>query len=155
MSVFLESLSNFAGVIGCFLSVFILLRDRYRSRIRFSLDVIDYDVYAHSTRFYVSISNLSHSPLVITRIHFDGILCELDPKKIRKPPDPLPLLTTPQFPLAIEALGARLFYIEFLNHSPRQLTHGTPVTFQIHTISRQVSKTVLLGNTSHYLNIKR
>lgn len=152
MSVFLSILSDAAGVLALLLSAFILIRDYLRERLRFSLDIVDYDVYRHSARFYISFSNLSHRPLIITGITYHEMLCELDPKRIRKPPEPLPLQHTPQFPLAIEAQGAGLYYVEFLGFSQKQLSRGTPVTFQIQTISRTVSKTVLLGEKSHYLH---
>lgn len=152
MSNLFSLLADASGVLALFLSSYTLIRDHLRNRQRFSIDVIDYDVRGHSARFYISFSNLSHRPLIITGIIYRETLCELDPKRIRKPPDPLPFQHTPQFPLAIEALGAGLYYIEFLSPSHKQLSRGIPVTFQIHTISQSVSKTVLLGDKSHYLH---
>ena len=151
MSQFFSTLANIAGVLGLALSTFLLVRDVFRERERYSIAIIDYDVHLHSARFYVCFTNHSHRALVITGITYLGTLCELDPKRIRQPPEPLPLQHTPQFPVAIEALGARMCYIEFLNPSQKQLSPGMPVTFQIQTTSRSVSKTVFLGDKSHYL----
>lgn len=155
MSIFLSVLSDVAGILGLALSVYSLVRDYLRSRPRFTIDVIDYANRGRTAQFYFRIANRSNRPLIITGILYRETLCELDPKRIRVQRPPLPTHCTPQFPLAIEAQEAGLYYIEFVNPPQKQLSRGIPVTFQIQTISQTVLKTVPLGEQSHYLHIGR
>lgn len=148
----LSALSSLAGILGLFLSLFLLIRDNRRERCWFDLDIIDYSSASVSTRLYLCVVNRSHRPLVITSFVLDGTTCELDPKKIRSSPESWNFQHTPQFPVAIPALDARMFYIEFVGPSRRQLSPGIPVTLQIQTSFRLESRTLFLGKPARYLN---
>lgn len=149
------SLADLSGIAGFLLSLFILFRDCRRNRLSFSVDVIDYADFGGSTRFYLLITNHSHRPLTITKIVYDGILCELDPKKIRNRPDDWNFQHSAQFPVCIAALDARMVYLEFVAPPHTQLSPGRAVSFRIQTISRSVSKTLTLSNRLCYLNTSR
>lgn len=155
MLALFDFLSALAGVIGCALSVFLLIRDRLRERLFFSLDVVDFASRGNSTYLYLLIVNRSRLPLVITSFSFDGTICELDPKCIRNNPRDWNFQHTPQFPLAIAAQAAQMAYIEFASPQQRRLTPGMPVTLQIQTIGKAVRRTVILGKPLRYLNTNR
>ena len=150
----IDLLSTLAGVAGFCLSLFLAISNLLKNRIIFELSVLDYTQVNAISQFFVSIVNKSYSPLVITEIEFCGIICELEPKKIRNNPEDWNGVTTPRFPLCIPARSAQLVYLEFVGckHSP--LVADTWVTFQIQTISRRESRSVLLPGTGHYLHIR-
>ena len=149
------SLADISGIAGFLLSLFILFRDCLRNRISFSVDVIDYADFGGSTRFYLLITNHSHRPLTITKVIYDEVLCELDPKKIRNRPEDWNFQHSVQFPVCIAALDARMVYLEFVASPHTQLSPGKAVSFQIQTISRSVLKTLILASRLCYLNTNR
>lgn len=149
-----DLLSKLAGVAGLCLSLFLAVSEHFKNRQNFELSVLDYTEVRYVTQFFVSIVNKSKTPLVITEISFHGTPCELEPKKIRGEPGDWNSVTTPRFPLHIPANSAQFFYLEFLYCAHTPLIADTWVTFQIHTISQQAIKTVLLPCTAYYLHIK-
>lgn len=148
----IEILSDCAGIAGLLLSIALAIREFLRARMCFDFLVLDYVVVRNVTQFFVSIANKSKTPLVITEILFHDVSCELEPKKIRGEPGQWNAVTTPRFPLSVPGQDAKFMYLEFVGCSDNQLTADIFVTFQIQTISRQVSRTVLLQGTSHYLH---
>lgn len=147
-------LANIAGCLGFLLSVFTLIQNAIKRRECFKLDVLDYADFGPSTRFLVTIQNNSSSVLVIREFRYLGVVCELEPKKIRGDPALWNGSSTPRFPVRVRPHDAESVYLEFVDceHSP--LTADTWVTFQILTTSQSGLQTVLLGSKSHYLNKK-
>lgn len=144
--------ADIAGFLGFLVSTGILIFESIKSRMRFLLKVIDYNDSGPSTRFLISITNLSRSPLSIESVVFHGTTCELQPKKIRGNPEAWNGVTTNRFPVRVPPRDIEFVYLEFLTPQYVVLTQGMTVTFQIQTIRKQVSKTLLLGSRLHYLN---
>ena len=147
-----ENLVDLAGILGFILSLWLAIYGWLRRREKFQIHVVDYADFGGSTRFFWIIQNDSSCPLVIREVYFDGVVCELCPKKIRGEPGAWNGVTTPSFPIRVPPHDAEAVYLEFVGceHSP--LAAGTLVSFQIQTTSQSGLKTVLLGNKSHYLN---
>ena len=146
--------ADISGFLALILSISIIIANYIKSRTTFDFTIVDYADFGGTTRFLLLIKNKSSTPLTISKITFDEIVCELEPKKIRGVPDTWNGVTTPRFPVRISPRDAELFYVEFLTSRSTRLECGMHLNFQIHTIDLQVSKTVLLGNRSHYLNKK-
>lgn len=146
--------ADLAGVLGLALSLFIAISGAIKARENYIVRVIDYADFGGTTRFLISISNNSRTPLVITEISYQGTICELEPKKVRGNPEAWNGATTPRFPLCIPAGGAQFAYIEFLLAQHIPLSPGTTVTFQIRSTLLLEQKIVVLGRTSHYLHRK-
>lgn len=147
-----DFLVDIAGIAGFVLSVILAVWGFIQSRENYQITVIDYADFGPSTRFLISITNLSANPLIITQFRFCGTTCELEPKKIRGEPETWNGVTTPQFPICVPARGAAFAYIEFVDCPSAPLVPDMLVTFQIQTTARLGLKTVLLPNKSHYLN---
>lgn len=150
----LDILTDSAAILGFALSTSILLFGLFRNRENFTLDVIDYSDFGGLARFFVCIINYSHKPLVITTMSFDGAECELEPRTLRGEVGSPKSAETACFPISIPAREAQMVYIAFPRRQHTRLSSGTTVTFQIRTIRRRVQKSVLLGNTAHYLHSK-
>ena len=150
----IDFLTDLAGIAGLCLSIFLAVSDFLRNRLNFEFSVLDYrDIKAFGvTQFFVSISNKSKTPLVITEFVYHGTTCELEPKKIRGEPNSWNGVTTPRFPLCIPSYSAQFVYLEFVGCEDMSLAADTWMTLQIQTISRLESRTVLLPSTSHYLH---
>ena len=148
----IDLLVDLAGIAGFILSVILAFFSFIRSRECYRISVIDFADFGPSTRFLISFSNRSASPLVITEICFCGTICELEPKKIRGEPGAWNGVTTPAFPICVPAHEAAFAYIEFVNCPNDPLAPDMQVTFQIQTTARRGLKTVLLPSRSHYLN---
>lgn len=150
----IDLLSKLAGVVGLCLSLFLAISGFFKTRTVFDLSVLDYTRVRTISQFFISIVNKSSAPLVITEIVFHGTVCELEPKRIRNDPEAWSGVTTPRFPLCVPARSAQFVYLEFVGceHSP--LVADTWVTFQVQTISRRESRSVLLPGMGHYLHIR-
>lgn len=146
--------ADISGILALLLSISIIIANYIKSRTIFDLTIVDYADFGGTTRFLLLVKNKSSNPLTISKIIFDETVCELEPKKIRGIPGTWNGVTTPRFPVRIPPRDADLFYVEFLTVPSTCLECGMHLNFQIQTIDLQVSKTVLLGNRSYYLNKK-
>lgn len=154
----MEIITIVIAVAGFVLSLFLALRDVYRHRLQFKVDIIDYrqwdERHDNTAQFLIVISNTSAKPISITRICIGRDECELEPKAIHRNPTAWNSATTPQFPVCVPADSSAFAYLEFVGYSGIPLTQGTEVTFEIQTTHRLVRKTLLLGPLSHYLRTR-
>lgn len=152
-----DNITTAIAVLGFVLTAAQLFHQIKTNQEHFKIEVIDYVVCPLWDRtvvqFLVCTSNLSSRPLTIVTISYDGVCCELEPKPVKGLQGSLEYHITPQFPLCIPGHGAQYFYLEFVIRPVKQisLSPGTAVTFEICTTGSVTTKSVLLGDKSHYL----
>ena len=134
------------------LSIWNAVREVRANREQFDVRIVDYVEPGDYAVMLLCISNRSAKPLAITSITCEGIQCELEPVLVKTLPATGAPVLSAQFPLYTAALGASVRYIQFpaCPHTP--LAPGEALTLQIQTTRHSVSKTVILGNTGHYLH---
>lgn len=150
-TTYLIALASFAMSLLAVLRSFITGRESYR------IEVIDYAFRSsRDIQLLICITNKSENSLSIIDIAVFGTTCELYPKKILGTPGKWYFRHTAQFPLCIPAHGCQLLYLEFLdgNFQAGQLAPGKRIDFEIRSTRKQVRKTVILGNESHYLRTR-
>ncbi len=150
----IQDIYNILSIIGFILSAGITIHTWRKSRECYHISVIDYEVHHSVFQLLIAISNCSSNPLVIHTISCGGIDCELEPKPIRGKPGSFGFEATPRFPLCIEAYGCHYAYLEFVDYPHTSPTPGTNLTLEIHSTRKQVQKTLLLGDKSHYLHTR-
>lgn len=150
----IQDIYNVLSIIGFILSAVITIYTWQKSRECYQISVIDYEVRHSVLQLLITVSNRSSNPLVIHTISCDGTDCELEPKPIRGKPDSFGFAATPRFPLCIEAHGCQYAYLEFVDYPHTSPTPGTNLTLEIHSTRKQVRKTLLLGDKSHYLHTR-
>ena len=152
-----DTITTFIAVLSFIITVAQLISQIMKNRECFKIEPIDYVVHPVGDRtvvqFLICISNLSHHPLTVITIDYDGVCCELEPKPIKGNPGFSDYHESPQFPLCISGYSAQYFYLEFVIRPVKQisLSPGTTVTFEICTTGSVTIKNVLLGDKSRYL----
>lgn len=137
------------------ISCFTWISSNINSREKYDISVIDYAKRPNNIfQILIVITNCSDNPLTIKSIYCEKTICELEPKMIRGYPGKFGFVSTPQFPLCIPAHGCQYAYLEFLNFQHTSPVPGTTLNLEIHSTLKLVSKTVLLGDISHYLHTK-
>ena len=134
-----------------------VLASLIKSLESYSVDVIDYvKRTGRVVQFLVCVSNLSDMPLTVISIDFSVATCELHPKAIRNNPGAWNFQKTAEFPLCISPHSCQYAYLEFLDgdFQHMQLCRGTAVTFRIRSTRHLGQKSIILGDTSHYLHTK-
>lgn len=138
------------------LSVFTLLASFFKSREKYEVSIIDYSFRRESIlQLFVVFTNLSSSPLTIKSVSCDGADCELEPKMIRGNPEQPNFVLSAKFPLCISSHSCQFAYLEFLDYQHTVPAPGINLTLKISSTRKLVSKTVLLGDISHYLHTKK
>lgn len=153
----MEIIALIISVSSFLLSVYTIVSAKIKAVEKYDIDIVDYMVYDNtSTQFLVCVSNKSSEPLSILSISYNGIICELEPKKIKNNPPDWNFQSTPRFPLCIAAHGCQYAYLEFVDriHPHKSLCRETTVNFQIRSTRKTVHKKISLGEPSHYLHTK-
>ena len=126
---------------------------------RIGFKVLDHRTDSKSCKVYVTITNLSATPLSIYNIQLsaDGITqpCFLLPKLVRK--DNELMFYTAQFPINLPPHQAGNYFLEYRNfpkNKPIVLAESKTVDFQVFSNRLEKVITVTLGKPDHYLHIR-
>lgn len=150
-----ENITFLIAVISFCLSVFSLIKSAIQNRESYEIKLIDYATRKKDiVQFMVVILNYSANPLSIVSFSAGETTCELVSKAIRGYPENWNFRSTPNFPVCIPAHGCQYAYLEFVGYQGIPLAPGTKLTFEIRSTHQRRSKTVLLGDTSHYLHTR-
>lgn len=143
------------AVVGFFMSLYSTIKLTWQSRESYHIDVIDYvKGFERIVQLYICVTNHSSSPLAIKEILINGVRCELWPKAIRGKEDKWDFQSTPQFPLCIAPRHCQYAFIEFVSSELKDvsLKSGDKLCLKVQTSKKTEEKTILLGDTSHYLH---
>ena len=154
----IEQVTFVIAVLGFSVSVIHGLVSLVKSLELYDIRIIDYRKFPNDVAtFFVSITNFSSRPLVITSIKFSGVECELEPKRIKEVPDQKEPFRSAQFPLCVPAHGAQLVCLEFVGKHLRntELNPEKEVILEICSTLQSVRKTLPLGQPSHYLHSRK
>lgn len=152
-----DNITYLIALAGFSMSLITALRNFITSREAYSIEVIDYAFRSpRDIQLLICMTNKSENSLSVIDISVFGTTCELYPKKILGKPENWYFRHTAPFPLCIPAHGCQMLYLEFLdgNFQAGQLAPGKRVDLEIRSTRKQVRKTVILGNESHYLHTR-
>ena len=138
-----------------------------RERKRIDVSVIDYSARVESVQLFMLFMNKSRLPISITSVAIvngnKSALCELEPQDVKILAEKSGNVVTRQdvyrtasMPIYILPLGATQQYLEFrIAHLGLEtpLARGSKVSLAISTNRGTINKTVLLGDTAHYLHL--
>ena len=145
-------LSIMAFVMSAFLSVSKFLSECQN----ISVIIHDYSQPLGTVQFFIHFQNMAssnisiHSVSIIENSH--EYPCELIPKKIREFDSEM--LKSTEFPIFLCPDQGYLCFLEFVSCQNIQLVPGKTVVLRIYSNRGQINRSVILGNTSHYLHIR-
>ena len=147
---------NILSILAFLMSSFLFICRLIASRKDISIKVIDYATRSSVAQLFILFQNNSSTSITIhsLSIFVDGkeYFCDLVPKPVYK--NEFRFLQTPMFPLNLSPKEGVLHFLEFLLFQDNQLSPGKKVVVKICTNRGPLSKSVVLGNTSHYLHMR-
>lgn len=148
---------NVLSILAFFMSAFLSASKFLSSRRNIGITIHDYSSPMGTVQFFVNFQNNSSTGI---SIHLISVIangkerqCELLPKMIRK--ENSEIFKTTSFPIFLSPEQGYLCFLEFLHCQDIQLSPGKTVDFRIYSNRVVINKSVTLGNTSHYLHIRR